>query len=201
MAKPSSPVAPARTMTIDEWASLPEDEPGELVDGCIEEEETPDLAHESAVSWLIGVFRAWAIPRGGFVFGSEAKFAVGPQKGRKPDVTVYLPGGPTLPRRGVVRVPPDIAVEVVSPTPRDSRRDRIDKLADYARFGVRYYWLIDPEARTLEILELGSDGRYVHGLGGSEGIVTAVPGCPDLSLDLQALWTEIDRLSPQDKER
>jgi hypothetical protein len=34
---------------------------------------------------------------------------------------MYLPGHPALPRYGAVRVPPDIAVEIVTPTPRDGR--------------------------------------------------------------------------------
>lgn len=31
-------------MTFEEWAAMPEDEPGELVDGRIEKEEVPDLS-------------------------------------------------------------------------------------------------------------------------------------------------------------
>lgn len=58
---------------------------------------------------------------------------------------MYLPGYPPLPRHGAVRVPPDVAVEVVTPTPRDVRRDRVEKVDDYAAFGVRYYWIVDPE--------------------------------------------------------
>lgn len=39
-------------MNFEEWAAMPEDEPGELVDGRLEAEEVPDLVHELVVSWL-----------------------------------------------------------------------------------------------------------------------------------------------------
>ena len=186
---------PGDLLSIEEWAALPEDDPGELVDGVLVEEEMPDLAHETVVAWLIRAIGAWVIPRRGFVFGSEAKFAVGPRRGRKPDVTVYLPGCPPLPRRGVVRVPPDIAIEVVSPTPKDHRRDRRDKAADYARFGVRWYWLIDPERRTIEILGRAAGGSFERMLEGTGDTLERLPGCEGLSLDLGALWAEVDRLA------
>lgn len=186
---------PRREMTIDEWARLPEDEAGELVDGWLANEELPDLIHETVVSWLIHVLRSWVIARGGFVFGSEARFVVAERSGRKPDVTMYLPGGRPLPRRGAVRIPPDVAVEVVSPTPRDGRRDRVEKPDEYARFGVRFYWIIDPEERTLEMFELGTDGRYVRALAAADGKVQGVPGCGELVLDLDALWAEVERLA------
>jgi Uma2 family endonuclease len=189
----STAPAPPRPLSLDEWAGLEEDEPGEFVDGWLAEEEVPDLAHESVVAWLIGVLRAWLIARGGFVFGSEAKFALSGSRGRKPDVTAYLPGRTGLPRRGVVRVPPDIAVEVLSEAPRDARRDRIEKPDEYARFGIHWYWLIDPHARTFEVFELGADGRYVRALAASSGCLR-IPRCDGLELDLDQLWAEIDRL-------
>ncbi len=190
------PESPPCAMSIDEWADLPEDEPGELVDGYLQEEEMPGLLHEIVVAWLLGVLRAWVAPRGGLVFGSEAKLAISAERGRKPDLGLYLPGHPPLPRHGAVRVPPDVAVEIVTPTPRDIRRDRVEKFDDYAAFGVRYYWIVDPEQQTLEIFELGSDGRYVRALGAIGGVLTAVPGCEGLALALDELWRETEKLGP-----
>jgi Uma2 family endonuclease len=188
-------------MTVQEWMAMPEDEPGELCDGLLEDEEVADLTHETAVLWLGSHLRAWVVALGGFAFGSEAKFALSSIRGRKADLSVFFPGRPALPRRGPVTIPPDIAVEVVSPSPADRRRDRVTKLTEYAGFGVRFYWLLDPSARTLEILELGPDGRYVHLLGATEGRLAQVPGCTGLSLDLDELWREIERLGPDEPSR
>ena len=188
----------AERMTVDEWAVMLEDQPGELCDGLLVEEEVPDLTHETAVLWLGALLRTWVVALGGFAFGSEVKYAVSHLGGRKPDLSVFFPGRPALPRRGPVGVPPDIAVEVVSPSPADQRRDRITKLAEYAAFGVRFYWMLDPSAHTLEILALGPDGRYVHVLGATEGRLAEIPGCAGLSIDLDELWREIDRLGPEE---
>jgi Uma2 family endonuclease len=185
------PAAPE--LSLDEWFALPEDEPGELVNGHLEEEEVPDYLHELLVM-LLGKFLSNWIPHGGLVAGSDAKFAVSTGRGRKPDLTVYLPGSLRPPARGLIRVPPDIAIEIVSPTPRDGRRDRVEKLADYAAFGVAWYWLLDPQLRSLEVLELDSQGRYLHVLGASTGTLEKIPGCEGLTLDLDALWAAIDNL-------
>ena len=190
----------ATELSLADWYDLPEDEPGELVDGRLVEEEVPSYVHEMLVLFLGSILRNWVVPLGGFAAGSGAKFAISPRRGRKPDLSVYLPGSRRPPLRGPIEVPPDIAVEVVSPTPRDGRRDRVEKVDDYAAFGVRYYWILDPELRSLEILEIGPDGRYTHALGATEGIVDGVPGCDALALDLDALWAEIDRLAAAESE-
>jgi Uma2 family endonuclease len=179
-------------LSLDEWFALPEDERGELVDGHLVEEEVPNYVHEILVILLGSLLREWFVPRGGFVGGSDAKLAVGPKQGRKPDLTVYLAGTPLPPASGIITQPPDIAIEIVSPTPRDGRRDRVEKVADYAAFRVRYYWLLDPQLRSLEILERGLKGRYEHLLGATEGKVE-IPGSDGFVLDLDAVWAEIER--------
>jgi hypothetical protein len=45
-------------LTVDEWAALPEDEQGELVDGRLEEEEKPSFLHESVIAFLMFRSRA-----------------------------------------------------------------------------------------------------------------------------------------------
>jgi Uma2 family endonuclease len=182
-----------QSLTIEDWAALPEDTEGELVDGRLVEEEMPDAIHETIVVELVTTLLAWAKPRDGRVYGSELKIKIRPGRGRKPDLSLFV-GGRRPQARGAVSTPPDAVIEVVSPTPRDGRRDRVEKVQDYASLGVRFYWIVDPELRAIEILELGPDGRYVRALGASTGRVD-IPGCEGLAIELDELWSEIDRLS------
>src|SRR5215203_2427198 len=55
----------ARSLTLEEWAGLDEDTPGELVDGRLEEEEMPTFLHEAVVAWLLWALRSWVVPLGG----------------------------------------------------------------------------------------------------------------------------------------
>lgn len=98
--------------------------------------------------------------------------------------------------------PPPIPVGFVSastplrPTapPRDERRDRFEKIQEYARFGIRFYWLVDPQQRTIEIYEQGADQVYSRRVLAGSGSLNDVPGCPGLTLDLDAMWSKIDAL-------
>lgn len=51
-----------------------------------------------------------------------------------------------------IDVVPDWVCEVVSPS--NAAYDRVRKRELYARYGIAYYWLLDPAARTLEALRL-----------------------------------------------
>jgi Uma2 family endonuclease len=187
-----------RRMSLDAWAAMDEDEPGELVDGLLVEEEVARPSHETALSWIQYRLMGWVEPRGGVAFGSEAKFAVGKGRGRKPDLSVFFEF-PRLSDDGPIRTPPDVMVEIVSPTPRDGRRDRVEKLREYAAFGVRWYWIVDPRLRTVEILKLGDDGHYANLLSTAEGVVD-VPGLDGLTLDIDALWARVDKICGAEPE-
>jgi Uma2 family endonuclease len=188
-----------RPMTIEQWADMDEDEPGEFFDGYVVEDEVPDLSHERVVAWRVFTLMSWGKPRQALVFGSELKFAISEQRGRKPDVSMYAPGV-RLERANLVRVPPMLMVEVLTPTPRDMRRDRIDKMAEYAYFGVRSYWIVDHDERSIECYELSKDGRVFLSATSADGQLE-VPNFEGLILDLDDLWDEVDlvEVDPDDE--
>jgi Uma2 family endonuclease len=186
-------------MSLEQWADLDEDTPGELVNGRLEQEEMPTAVHELVALLIARLLSAWLSPRGGVAFGSELKLAVREQRGRKADASAYFPGR-AFPARGVAATkrPPTVVVEVLSPRPRDVRRDTVDKLAEYAVFGVTYYWIVDPLARTLEVRRLDTAGRHVTLAAAAEGSVE-IPEHLGLIVDLDAIWAETEKL-PEEPE-
>src|SRR6185437_17139369 len=97
-----------REMTLAEWADMDEDEPGELVDGRLVEEEEVGALHDIVAAWFVTMLHVWLAARGGgFVLVSDTRFGVSQRRGRKPDVSVYFPGR-RPPAQGLVTTPPDV---------------------------------------------------------------------------------------------
>jgi Uma2 family endonuclease len=102
--------------------------------------------------------RTYVSARGGLVIVSPIDIVFTETTVLQPDIVVF-----TLERRRLVqldepiRVRPDVAVEVISPS--TERTDRGRKLAAFERFGVPEYWILDPVAEQLERLSLRR-GRY-----------------------------------------
>jgi len=74
----------------------------------------------------------------------------------------------------------------------------IAKMDEYAAFGVRFYWILDPSLQSLEVFEL-VDTRYARAARGIGGRMESVPGCPGLMFDLDDLWAELSRLGPPEE--
>jgi Uma2 family endonuclease len=182
------PMGAAKKLTVEQWYALDDDESSdELVDGVLEEAEVPDRVHEIVITWLVLNLGPWIHARAGFIFPGGLRLAIRKDRGRIPDAVCYLRG--RRPEPGLVRTPPDIMIEVVSPRPRDARRDRVEKIGDYAHMGAKQYWIVDPKLRTFEVWKLDKTGRYVRTVAASRGKVRVGP-----TLDLDTLWAEVDRL-------
>jgi Uma2 family endonuclease len=74
--------------------------------------------------------------------------------------------------------PPDLVVEILSPGRENETRDRLAKRQLYGKFGVREYWIVDPQNRVIELylLELGVLERKAAAGPGDEITCTVLPG-------------------------
>lgn len=102
----------------------------------------------------------------------------------RPDVAAWHRERLSEPGEPPIEVTPDWVCEVTSP--KTAARDRRDKLALYARSGIPHYWIVDPDARTLEAMRL-EEGRWVHIGTWSESDRARVAPFEDVELDVGRL--------------
>ena len=117
----------------------------------------PSWLHQEIVDRFHDYLKAWVRERGlGKTGTAPIDMVLTPHRATQPDV-IFISSD----RLGIIQQrvmgAADLVAEVISPESR--KRDRIDKRDLYEQHGVREYWLIDPEAQTVEVLHLEA-GQY-----------------------------------------
>jgi Uncharacterized protein conserved in cyanobacteria len=130
----------------------------ELSEGKLIVPPHPTNRHQIAVLELAVRLREFARARDlGEVRIAPLPVRLWPGKIREPDIFFFLKAHTDRIGEQVCGVP-DLIIEVTSPS--TSRVDRMEKFQEYARAGVPEYWIVDPEARTVEVYVL-QRGAYV----------------------------------------
>lgn len=178
----------AASVTCEDLLTMPEGIRYEVASGRLVEKHVSEDS-----DWVSGeIFfhlKNFIRTRGlGWVFGGERLFRCfphDPTQGRRPDVSYLsadkLPEGPTS--RGITPVPPDIAVEVVSPN--DIAYDLAEKLNDYRLAGVPLVWVVYPNVRRVHVF---CDGSEVPSVLHEEDVLTGGNILPGFSVKVVDLF-------------
>ncbi len=133
---------------------------GELVRGVLCETVSAGIEHGEIVMNLAGPLWNFIRPaRLGRLIGSDAGIRLGrnPDTVREPDLafisTQRLP--PEVRVRGYSEVAPDLVAEIVSPS--DTAREVYDKARMWLSHGVVTVWVVDPDARTIDVHQSGAE--------------------------------------------
>ncbi len=143
-----------RRWTFAELAALlPESNlPTELWDGELFMSPAPSFLHQEIVDRFHDLLKAWVRQHQlGKTGLAPLDMVLTSRRAVQPDV-VFISNKRLEIIKERIMGAADLVAEVLSPESR--RRDRIDKRDLYEQHGVREYWLIDPEARTVEVLHL-----------------------------------------------
>jgi Uma2 family endonuclease len=178
-----------RPARYEDLLKLPEHVVGEIIAGELHATPRPAGLHTLAASALGGSlgppFQFGDGGPGGWWILDE------PELHLRDDVLVPDLAGwrrermPAPPAGAYFDVSPDWVCEVLSPATR--RLDRVHKLPLYAAARVWHLWLVDPEARTLEVYRRESNLWVLVATHGDDARVRAEPFA-DVELDLLRLW-------------
>ena len=169
-------------MTYEDVWALPDDGTRyELIDGELIALTSASHVHQELAFRLAILLRAFVAPRKlGWVIipPYDVLLAIGTLF--QPDVLYVSAERDSIRRPNHTEGAPDLVVEVISPSSKsmDERR----KFTAYTQYGVREYWLVDPEAMTFRLF-LNVDGRFEEqSLHGRIAKSVVLPG-RDIDLD------------------
>ena len=172
--------------TYADYCQLPDDRRYELIDGELYLIPSPGSQHQR-VSFRLARLMADFVESLllGVVYVAPFDVILSDHDTLQPDILFVAAGRESIITQRACEGAPDLVVEVLSPS--TSRRDLVLKRERYARFGVREYWLVDPAARSLELLTL-QEGLFL-----SRGIYTgnmtpASAVLPDFTFRVDALF-------------
>ncbi len=183
--------------TYEDLVRVPEPLVAEIVDGELYASPRPAIAHALATSALSGEisgpFQRGRGGPGGWWILYEPELHLGGDI-LVPDLAGWRRDRlPTLPKAAAFEIAPDWICEVLSPA--TARLDRARKLPAYARENVRHAWLIDPTARTVEVLALDQGSWKLLIACGDDDLVR-LPPFDAIELDILALWGETRPSAP-----
>ena len=187
---------PAGPLTYEDYAELPDDgNRYEILDGEIFVTPPPPLRHQRVLANLQFELTRHVREHGlGEILPAPVDLILALATQSDPDsrTTIAQPdllflgkSRGTIVTERAIESAPDLVVEILSPS--TTRKDRTTKAGLYARFGVPHYWIVDPDARTLELYELEGESYRLVSKDGGEAIVRPAL-FPGLELRLGEIW-------------
>jgi Uma2 family endonuclease len=176
--------------TFEDYMSWDEDVRCELIDGLLYNSIYPSPKHQRILMNLvteIGIFlrgkkcRVYPAPFNVRIKGFTRRDTV-----LEPDLSVICDSS-KVDDKGC-KGAPDMIVEILSPSNRN--HDRFTKFNLYRHAGVKEYWIVDPDDRTVEKNILRSGKYTVEKFSGTDVIdVYVLDGC---KIDMNIMFEDID---------
>jgi Uma2 family endonuclease len=146
--------------TYQDYAAIPENgHRYEVVNGVLYMSPAPNVWHQNTIGEIFAYLRDFVrVNRLGRAFIAPLDVELSYENVVQPDALVLLSEHFDRITKSRIIGAPDLVVEVASPS--TSRHDLHAKLDSYTNAGVPEYWVVNPEAQTVELLAL-QDGVYV----------------------------------------
>jgi len=142
---------PSRPVTDELFFQIPEGPPYyQLIEGIIVMSPSPTYSHQKIAGYLHRIIDEYLEDQ------PLGEVIISPCEVRLEETTVYHPdlffvrkGNPRVVIDKIVKGPPNLVVEILSPS--NFKEDRNEKRPAYARAGVEEMWIVDPESRQIEV--------------------------------------------------
>jgi Uma2 family endonuclease len=177
---------PRIKFTVKDYMTTPEDKRYQLLDGELILAPAPTTRHQRLLLRLYGAVNAFVKPNQlGEVLLSPCDVVLSDHDVFEPDLLFVSNARSNIVTRANLQGAPDLVVEILSPA--TAGYDRGYKQTMYSRHGVREYWLVDPDAATVEVLTESAQGLMPAATYTREDTLTS-PLLAGLAIDLAPVF-------------
>jgi len=136
---------------LEAFESLPEGTPAQLIGGEIIMSPAPNAKHQIVLTNLIVMLYSFVHKKNhGTVITSPIDVHFSDEEVYQPDIIFISKSNESIIRENIDGAP-DLVVEILSPS--NAYHDLRHKWRIYERYGVKEYWIVDPMAKSIEILK------------------------------------------------
>lgn len=177
--------------TYDDYLNWPDNQRIELIDGQIYLMAPPSTIHQRVLREIFTIFSVYLKGKKCEAFCAPfgVKFAEKSEKDIKtvvePDIVVVCDKS-KLDNEGC-KGAPDLIVEITSPS--TARKDRVEKFNLYEKYGVKEYWIIEPDLKIVNVFVLQENNRYGRPEIYTEEDTVKVSIFDDLSIGLKDVFS------------
>ena len=173
-------------MTYNDYAKLPDEQRYELIDGELLITLSATTPHQRASRNLYDRLSDYINKNDlGEIFFAPLDVLLSDHDVVQPDLLFVSKSRKSIIHEKNIQGPPDLVVEIVSPTHRE--RDHFVKKDLYARYGVQEYWLVDLQKKWIEVLKLAENKYELVGI--FSGLDTlSTPLLSELNLEVSGVF-------------
>ena len=172
--------------TYEDYCNAPEDKRYELIDGDLYMVPSPKEPHQKTSLDVATEIRLLTRrTEMGFVYSAPFDVVLSDTDVVQPDVMFVSRERAHIITPDNIRGAPDLVVEVLSPS--TAARDKTFKRALYARYGVKEFWLVNTDEKTIEVLLLGERDFETYAVFGPGQTLTS-PTLTDFTLDIDEIF-------------
>jgi len=159
------PIYKNRKVNYADYLTWPEAERWEIIDGMpYNMSPAPSRRHQKIVSVLSRGFGNFLAEKPCEVYMAPFDVRLSADHSQdelienvvQPDLSVFCDKN-KLDDKGAIGAP-DLVVEILSPS--TSKKDMTEKMLLYQKFGVKEYWVVDPEEKDVRIFVLDEKDRF-----------------------------------------
>ena len=185
--------------TTDDLDKIPDEIRVELIDGVIYDLASPTSVHQTIVFTVATIMSNFAAAHGHhcmpYIAPLDVEFDNRKKDRLQPDLFVVCERNKEEPESD--QHAPDLIMEVMSPSSR--QMDMLIKLNRYLRAGVKEYWIVDPDKKTIMVYDFVNND-YAHMYTFDDEVPVAISG-GELAIDFKVVQDHLEAAERIERSR